>query len=75
MGSGASANPNILMNERDLAVLELSEIISIETRQSSTGTGAINVSLSTGEALVMDTGRFNVLSMGSDPGHFPYLTH
>lgn len=67
MGSSASANPNILMNERDLAVLELSEIIAIETRLSSTGTGAINVSLSTGEALVMDTGRFNVLSMGSDP--------
>lgn len=67
MGSSSSANPNILMNERDLAILELAEIISIDTRQSSTGTGAINVSLTTGEALVMDTGRFNVLSMGSDP--------
>lgn len=67
LGSSSSANPNILMNERDLAVLQLSEIIAIETRESSTGTGGINVNLSSGEALVMDTGRFNVLSMGSDP--------
>lgn len=66
-GNGEIGNPNILMNERDFAIMKLSEIISIETRQSSSGTGAINVSLTTGEALVMDTGRFNVLSMGSDP--------
>ncbi len=66
-GNGAIGNPNILMNERDLAVLELSEIIAIETRQSANGTGAINISLKSGESLVMDTGKFNILSMGSDP--------
>lgn len=65
-GNGQVGDPNVLMNERDLNILELAEIVSIETRQSQNGTNAINVSLTTGEALIMDTGKFNILQMSSD---------
>lgn len=65
-GNGQVGDPNVLMNERDLNILELAEILSIETRVSQNGTGAINVSLSSGEALIMDTGKFNILQMSSE---------
>ena len=65
-GNGQVGDPNVLMNERDLNILELAEILAIETRVSQNGTGAINVSLSSGEALIMDTGKFNILQMSSE---------
>ncbi|RDV25032.1 flagellar hook-associated protein FlgK [Alteromonas aestuariivivens] len=67
----ASANntgsePGALLNERDKAVNELAELMSIEVRNSANDNGSVTVSLSTGESLVLEDGTFNVLALGSE---------
>jgi flagellar hook-associated protein 1 FlgK len=61
-GTGA---PGALLNARDQAILELSELVSIETRIE--GDGTTFVSLSTGESLVLQTGTFNLFQLSGDP--------
>jgi flagellar hook-associated protein 1 FlgK len=66
-GNGGVGDPNILMDERDQAINELSGIMGIQVRQNSSNPNTVSVSLASGEALVMENGRFNMLQMGSDP--------
>ena len=63
-GSDDSA-PNTLLNARDQAILELSELVAIETR--TTDDGATLVSLSSGQSLVLETGTFNLFELSGDP--------
>ncbi|MEW9797597.1 flagellar hook-associated protein FlgK [Alteromonas sp. CYL-A6] len=58
--------PTALLNERDKAVNALAEIMSIEVRESRDQQGAISVSLTSGDSLIMDNGSFNVFEVGTD---------
>ena len=57
--------PGALMNERDAAVLELSSLVSIETRESSNNDGSIMINLTSGESLVMQDGTFSVFEVNN----------
>ncbi|WP_166425008.1 flagellar hook-associated protein FlgK [Paraglaciecola sp. 20A4] len=57
--------PGALMNQRDSAILELSSLVSIETRNSSNGDGSVMVNLTSGESLVMQDGTFSVLEVNN----------
>lgn len=59
--------PGTLKNERDSAILELAELMSIETRNNGTGDGSVMVNLTSGESLVMEDGSFNILQLSGDP--------
>jgi flagellar hook-associated protein 1 FlgK len=63
--------PGTLLNQRDAAILELSSLVSIETRESSNDDGTVMVNLTSGESLVMQDGTFSVLkvSSGADLNH------
>ncbi|MFB1034014.1 MAG: hypothetical protein QMC38_01565, partial [Sinobacterium sp.] len=60
--------PGTLLNQRDQAILELSSLVSIETRESSNNSGAVMVNLSAGESLVLQDGSFKLfdVSNGAD---------
>lgn len=66
--NGSNQSPNGLMNERDKAINQLAEIMSVEVRDNANGTKSVN--LSSGESLVMEGGTFNLfeLATGADPG-------
>ncbi|ALS99091.1 FlgK family flagellar hook-associated protein [Lacimicrobium alkaliphilum] len=57
--------PGVLKNERDMAIRELAEIVSIETRQKDDGTTLVN--LTAGQSLVLEAGVFNVFQISGDP--------
>ncbi|MEM5497114.1 flagellar basal body rod C-terminal domain-containing protein [Paraglaciecola mesophila] len=57
--------PGALMNQRDNAVLELSSLVSIETRNSSNNDGSIMINLTSGESLVMQDGTFSVFEVSN----------
>lgn len=57
--------PGALMNQRDNAVLELSSLVSIETRNSSNNDGSIMINLTSGESLVMQDGTFSVFEVNN----------
>lgn len=59
--------PGTLKNQRDLAVLELSKLVSIETRASGKNDGSVLVNLTSGESLVLEDGSFNVFEVRSNP--------
>ena len=59
--------PGAIMNERDKAILELAEIMSIETRDNGTGDGSLMVNLTSGESLVLEDGSFNLFQLSGDP--------
>lgn len=59
--------PGVLKDERDAAILELAELMSIETRDNGTGDGSLMVNLTTGESLVLQDGSFNLLQLNGDP--------
>jgi len=59
--------PGTLKNERDSAILELAELMSIETRNNGTDDGAVLVNLTSGESLVMQDGSFNIFQLSGDP--------
>lgn len=59
--------PGAIMNERDKAVLELAELMSIETRSNGTGDGSVMVNLTSGESLVLEDGSFNLFQLNGDP--------
>ena len=63
----AGAEPTTLMNQRDKAINELAELVSIETRETHNGTGAITVSLTSGESLVLEDGQFNLFDLTTKP--------
>lgn len=51
--------PGALLNERDKAIMELAEIMSIETRANANGDGTVLVNITSGESLVLQDGSFN----------------
>ena len=57
--------PGALKNERDNAILELSSLMSIETRVSANDDGAVLVNLTSGEALVLQDGSFNLFAINN----------
>lgn len=59
--------PGIIKNERDQAILELAELMSIETRDNANGDGSVMVNLTSGESLVLEDGSFNLFQLGGDP--------
>lgn len=58
--------PGALKNQRDNAILELSSMVSIETRVNANDDGAVMVNLTSGESLVLQDGTFNVLQINND---------
>ena len=65
-GNSTSDEPSALLNERDLAVDELSSIMGITVKESQSQNGAININLTSGESLVLENGSFNVFELSSD---------
>lgn len=61
--------PTKLLNQRDQAILELSELVAIEVRQSSTKNTGVVVNLKSGESLVLADGAFNVFAIGGEPDY------
>lgn len=59
--------PSTIKNERDVAILELAELMSIETRENSNGDGSVMINVTSGESLVLEDGSFNILQLGGDP--------
>ncbi|KPV97339.1 Flagellar hook-associated protein 1 [Pseudoalteromonas sp. P1-9] len=56
---------NSTINQRDLAIKELSEYIDVETLDGPNGEKL--VFMGTGEAVVMENGAFNLFSLSGDP--------
>lgn len=69
MQGASNDQPNTLLNERDKAINQLAEMMSIEVRENKNGTKAVN--LSSGESVVLENGGFNIfeLKTGADTGH------
>ncbi|MDF2178319.1 flagellar hook-associated protein FlgK [Aliiglaciecola sp. CAU 1673] len=63
--SNAFEEPGALKNQRDKAIMKLAEIASIETRNLDDGTTLVN--LTSGQSLVLESGRFNVFQVNGDP--------
>ncbi len=57
--------PNGLLNERDKAINQLAELVSVEVRTNDNGSKAVN--LSTGESLVLENGGFNLFELSGGP--------
>lgn len=64
-GNNPDVEPGALLNQRDLAINQLASLLSIEIRDGAGVGNTINVSLSSGESLVLDDGSFNLLALGS----------
>jgi flagellar hook-associated protein 1 FlgK len=65
-GNGSNDEPTDLLNQRDTAINELAELVSIDVRDGVNGSGSVVVSLTSGESLVLEDGTFNVFDLGSD---------
>ncbi|MEM7219898.1 MAG: flagellar hook-associated protein FlgK [Pseudomonadota bacterium] len=52
-GAGTGGSPNDLLDQRDLALRQLSQLVSVNATETSAG--ALNVFLDDGQALVIDT--------------------
>ncbi|TRY30917.1 flagellar hook-associated protein FlgK [Aliiglaciecola sp. M165] len=66
-GNNLFDEPGVLKNERDQAILELSKMMSIETRDNGREDGSVMVNLSSGESLVLEDGSFNLFQLSGDP--------
>jgi flagellar hook-associated protein 1 FlgK len=72
-GTSNAADASSPYNERDKAIRDLSELIDIETLDGPNGEKL--VFMGTGEAVVMQSGSFNLFSMTGDPDpNFKELT-
>ena len=72
-GTSNAADASSTYNERDKAIRDLSELIDIETLDGPNGEKL--VFMGTGEAVVMQSGSFNLFSMTGDPDpNFKELT-
>ncbi|KID57734.1 flagellar hook protein FlgK [Pseudoalteromonas luteoviolacea] len=58
-------NANSVLNERDQAIKDLSELVDIETLDGSNGEKL--VFLGSGQSVVMENGTFNLFSLDGDP--------
>lgn len=57
--------PGAIKNQLDLSILELAELVSIETRDNGDGSTLIN--LTSGQSLVLEDGSFNLFEINGDP--------
>ncbi|MFY8272926.1 flagellar hook-associated protein FlgK [Pseudoalteromonas sp. SSDWG2] len=64
-GTDAQDQASTVYNERDKAIKELSELMNVETLDGQNGEKL--VFMSTGEAIVMENGTFNLFSLRGDP--------
>lgn len=64
-GTRNAADASSMFNERDHAIRKLSELVDVETLDGPNGEKL--VFMGTGEALVMQSGSFNLFSMRGDP--------
>lgn len=64
-GKKDQADASSVYNERDKAIKDLSELMNLETLDGPHGEKL--VFMSTGEALVMENGSFNLFSLNGDP--------
>ncbi|NVK57597.1 MAG: flagellar hook-associated protein FlgK [Alteromonadaceae bacterium] len=64
-GNSTGSEPTALLNERDKAINELSELMDINVRESGNAGNSLLVNLSSGESLVLDDGSFNLLQLSS----------
>ena len=62
-GNHTGGEPTALLNERDNAINELAELMSIEIRESSNASGSLLVNLTSGESLVLEDGSFNLFEL------------
>lgn len=69
MGNTNVDTPSQLLNKRDQAILELSELVAIDVRDSSNNGAGVVVNLKSGESLVLADGAFNVFAIGGDPDY------
>ncbi len=68
-GSSTVDTPSKLLNQRDQAILELSELVAIDVRRSSNRDDGVVVNLTSGESLVLADGTFNVFAIGGEPDY------
>jgi flagellar hook-associated protein 1 FlgK len=69
LGNTNVDTPAQLLNQRDQAIMELSELVSIEVRKSSNRDDGVVVNLTSGESLVLADGTFNVFAIGGEPDY------
>lgn len=63
--SDASGERHTLLNQRDEKIRELSEYMTISTIEDANG--RVRVNLSSGQALVLEDGTYNLMNMEGDP--------
>lgn len=68
-GNTVVDTPATLLNQRDLAILELSELVAIDVRTGSNDGHGVVVNLQSGESLVLADGAFNVFAVGGSPDY------
>jgi flagellar hook-associated protein 1 FlgK len=66
-GNTSVDTPSQLLNQRDQAILELSELVAIDVRAGSNAGAGLVVNLKSGESLVLADGAFNVFAVGGEP--------
>lgn len=68
-GNSNVDTPSTLLNQRDQAILELSELVAIDVREDSNRGFGVVVNLKSGESLVLADGSFNVFATGGEPDY------
>ncbi len=63
--ANSSGTPGVLADQRDQAILELSELVAINTQNLEDGRTLVY--LDTGQALVMQDGTFNMFDINGNP--------
>jgi|GEM_PF-327593 len=64
-GSGGQSNSNDLLDRRDQAITELSELVNVSV--VPTDNGMVNIYMGSGQALVMGNESVNVVAVNGDP--------
>lgn len=64
-GNNSNGIPTDLLDERDKVINELSSMLEINIRESTSQSGALSVNLLSGESLVLDNGSFNLFEVNS----------
>ncbi|MFT6986851.1 MAG: flagellar hook-associated protein 1 FlgK [Psychromonas sp.] len=65
VGSGGQSNSNDLLDRRDQAITELSELVNVSV--VPTDNGMVNIYMGSGQSLVMGNESVNVVAVNGDP--------
>ncbi|RTE86156.1 MULTISPECIES: flagellar hook-associated protein FlgK [Gammaproteobacteria] len=63
--NASSGERHTLLNERDEKIRELSELVNVSTLEDENG--RLRVNLSTGQALVLEDGTYNLMALKGEP--------